>query len=79
MENPKKELESWELAKNAVNCPNPYAARLILHLTVQQFCKLLEISEITYWKWLTGEESPTISQKIFIKEAIRIAKEKKLI
>ena len=76
MENPKKELESWELAKKAAGCPFPNEARQILHLSEDQFCKLLEIDSVTYWAWVSGEKEMSINQRIFLKEAIRIAKEK---
>lgn len=65
-----------DLIKKAMFCPLPQEAKNILHLSEAQFCKLLEIDSITYWKWVSGESEPTLNQKMFITEAIRIAKEK---
>jgi len=76
MENPKKEIESWETAKKAAFCPTPHEARQILYLSVDQFCKLLDIDLVTYCAWVSGEKEMSINQRIFLKEAIRIAKEK---
>ena len=76
MENNEDYLEGLERAKKAAGCPLPQEARNILHLSIDQFCKLLDISSQTYWALVSGEKGLTQSQRIFLKEAIRIAKEK---
>ena len=76
MEDIKKEIKGWETAKKAAFCPLPQEARQILYLSVDQFCKLLDIDSATYWSWLNGDKKMSIQQRIFLKEAIRIAKEK---
>lgn len=72
----KREMESWETAKKAAGCPVALEARQILYLNVEQFCKLLDINKAIYWDWVSGEKEMPINQRIFLKEAIRIAKEK---
>ena len=59
----KREMQDLELALKAMNSPTPNEARMLLHLTEDQFCKLLE-------------KEMSINQRIFLKEAIRIAREK---
>jgi len=70
------EIKGWETAKKAAFCPLPQEARQILYLSVDQFCKLLDISFGTYMAWVSGEKEMSINQRIFLKEAIRIAREK---
>lgn len=79
MENHKDHLNSLETVKKAAFCPLPSEAREMLHLTVEQFCKLCSINSITYWAWVSGEKEMSINQRIFIKEVIRIAREKRFI
>jgi len=72
----KRETQDWETAKKAMNCPVALEARQVLCLSVEQFCKLLDIGSGTYWDWVSGEKEMSLNQRIFLKEAIRIAKEK---
>jgi len=72
----KREMQDLELALKAMNSPTPNEARMLLHLTEDQFCKLLDIDKATYYAWVTGEKEMSINQRIFLKEAIRIAREK---
>lgn len=74
MENIKKEMKDWELAKKAMNCPLPNEARRILCLTEDQFCKLLDVDSATYLGWIHDGKQMSINQRIFLKEVIRIAK-----
>jgi len=74
MENIKKEMKDWELAKKAMNCPLPNEARMILHLSEEQFCKLLDVDSATYLGWIHDGKQMSINQRIFLKEVIRIAK-----
>lgn len=76
MENHKDHLKNLELVKKAMHCPLPNEARERLHLTVAQFCKLCSINLTTYWAWVSGEKEMSINQRIFLKEILRIAKEK---
>lgn len=69
-------VKTMEELRAAVFCPHPREAREMLGLNVWQFCKLLQVSDQTYWAWVSGEREPSVHQKAFISEAIRIAREK---
>ena len=60
----------------SLHCPHPELARKILGLSVDQFCRLLEIDLKTYTDWVSGTGGPSINQRIFLKEAIRIFQER---
>jgi hypothetical protein len=51
-------------------------AQRILHLSDEQFCKLLGISEEDYWDLMGKGGHLSIHQRAFLSEAIRVAKEK---
>ena len=68
--------KEFEEIKKATHCPVIREARETLGLSVEQFCKLLQISDQIYWAWVSGEKEPSVHQKAFITEAIRIAREK---
>jgi hypothetical protein len=76
---PKKELQSWEDAKKAMRCPRAKEAREALFLSVPQFCQLMEISEGDYYDMVAGSKQLSLSNKLFLVEAIRIARERGLI
>ena len=76
---PRKHLEELETAKKAVRCPHVQEARTDLFLSVKQFCELLEISEVDYWDMVGGGKQLSTNQKLFLVEALRIAKERGLI
>lgn len=67
---------SFEVLKLAARCPLPNEARMILHLTPEQFGKLLGLSPGEYWDLISGKWELPPDQKAFLVEAIRIAKEK---
>ena len=75
----KKHQQEWEEAKKAVRCPRAKEAREALFLSVPQFCQLLEISEGDYWEMVGGAKQLSTNQKLFLVEAIRIARERGLI
>jgi len=74
-----KDREEWAAAAKASHCPRVKEARELLFLTVKQFCELLGISEGAYWSMVAGEKELSLSNKLFLVEAIRIAKEQGLI
>lgn len=66
-----------ELTEKALSCPGLMRdAQAILHLSTEQFCKLLDIDEQTYWSIVGGGGQLSLHQRAFLSEAIRIAKEK---
>ena len=66
-----------ELTKKALSCPGLMRdAQSTLHLSIEQFCKLLDIDEQTYWSIVGGGGQLSLHQRAFLSEAIRIAKEK---
>lgn len=76
---PKRELEIWEECKKAALCPLPREARLALFLSVKQFCELVGISRGDYFEMEHGSKQLSHDQRLFIVEAIRIARERGLI
>ncbi|MGB7296817.1 MAG: hypothetical protein WBC70_14625 [Candidatus Aminicenantales bacterium] len=75
----KKHVEEWDQAKMAARCPRVREARESLFLTVPQFCEIVGISKADYWDIEGGQKQLSVSQKCFLVEAIRLAKEAGLI
>ena len=72
----KKDLSEWELAKTAARCPRINEARMVLGVSVAQFCELINVSRQTYWTWASGEKEPTLAQKILIVHVLDTAQKK---
>ena len=73
---PKKDLDAWELAKEASRAPIPSEARMILGISAEQFAELIGISPAKYWRWIAGESQPSIAEKILIVRCLDIARKK---
>lgn len=67
---PRKERNEWALAAAAKRAPRPAEARQMLGLTVKEFSRLMDISEMTYYRWAAGEKEPTLAEKILIARII---------
>ena len=73
---PKRDLDSWGLAKEASRAPIPSEARMILGVSAEQFAELIGISPAKYWRWVSGESQPSIAEKILIVHVLNVAKER---